>query len=93
MHNIVNWLPGETGLFDLMHAIFGSTSSISWIAVKFKAYIATIKHVCKNILYKNGMVNTDQSEKLTQFFKRLVWPPSISRLPPSVCAISNIFSP
>jgi hypothetical protein len=25
MDNIVNWLPGETGLFDLMHTIFGST--------------------------------------------------------------------
>jgi hypothetical protein len=24
MDELVNWLPGVTGLFDLMHAIFGS---------------------------------------------------------------------
>ncbi|KAJ7347668.1 hypothetical protein DFH08DRAFT_936539 [Mycena albidolilacea] len=57
-----------TGLFDLMHAIFGTT----------------IKHLCKNILWKNGMVNTKQTEKITKFFTGLIWPPSISHLPPSV---------
>ncbi|KAJ7758619.1 hypothetical protein B0H16DRAFT_1313721, partial [Mycena metata] len=65
---LVNWLLGETGLFDPMHAIFGTV----------------IRHLCKNILFKNGMVNTKQMEKLERFFKDLIWPPSISRLPPSV---------
>ncbi|KAJ6554294.1 hypothetical protein B0H19DRAFT_1293882 [Mycena capillaripes] len=68
MDNLVNWLPGNTGLFDLMHAIFGTT----------------IKHLCKNILYKNGMISTEGTVKIEAFFKRLVWPPSTSRLPPSV---------
>ncbi|KAF7343039.1 hypothetical protein MVEN_01734200 [Mycena venus] len=68
MDNLVNWMPGQTGLFDLMHSIFGTM----------------IKHLCKNILYKNGMINADQTKKLETFFKGLVWPPSISRLPPSV---------
>ncbi|KAJ7718697.1 hypothetical protein DFH07DRAFT_761463, partial [Mycena maculata] len=68
MNNLVNWLPGVSGLFDLMHCIFG----------------ALIKHLCKNILYKNGMIDAEAAQKLEEFFSKLVWPPSISRLPPSV---------
>ncbi|KAJ7358085.1 hypothetical protein DFH08DRAFT_1042899 [Mycena albidolilacea] len=64
MDELVNWLPGVTRLFDLMHAI--------------------LAHLCKNILWKNGMVNTKQMEKIIKFFNGLIWPPSISRLPPSV---------
>jgi hypothetical protein len=43
-----------------------------------------IKHLCKNILYKTGMINTEATAKLESFFKNIVWAPSISRLPPSV---------
>ncbi|KAJ7434622.1 hypothetical protein FB451DRAFT_1063278 [Mycena latifolia] len=68
MDELVNWLPGVTGLFDPMHCIFGSL----------------VKHLCKNILYQNGMINTDGILKIEEFFRSLVWPPSISRLPPSV---------
>ncbi|KAJ7697183.1 hypothetical protein B0H17DRAFT_1197583 [Mycena rosella] len=68
MNELVNWLPGVTGLFDLMHCIFG----------------ALIKHLRKNILYKNGMIDTEGTQKIEDFFRTLIWPPSISRLPPSV---------
>ncbi|KAJ7696410.1 hypothetical protein B0H16DRAFT_1350491, partial [Mycena metata] len=67
-HELSNWLPGETGLIDPMHCIFGSQ----------------IKHLCKNILHKNGMVDGEGMKKMEQFFEALIWPPSISRLPPSV---------
>ncbi|KAK7039964.1 hypothetical protein R3P38DRAFT_3350014 [Favolaschia claudopus] len=65
MHNIVNWLPGVTGLFDPMHALFG----------------CLIKHLCKNILYNNGLIDPDTME---EFFQKIIWPPSVSRLPPWV---------
>ncbi|KAJ7479156.1 hypothetical protein FB451DRAFT_1172268 [Mycena latifolia] len=68
MDDLVNWLPGVTGLFDMMHCIFGTM----------------IKHLCKNILYKNGMIDTEGAQKLEEFMSKLIWPSSISRLPPSV---------
>ncbi|KAK6996182.1 hypothetical protein R3P38DRAFT_3329647 [Favolaschia claudopus] len=68
MHNIVRWLPGVTGLFDPMHALFGSVLSL-------------IKHLCKNILYNNGLIDPETME---EFFQKIIWPPSVSRLPPSV---------
>ncbi|KAJ7751437.1 hypothetical protein B0H16DRAFT_1318064 [Mycena metata] len=65
---LVNWLPGDTGLVEPMHCIYGSL----------------IKHLCKNILYKTGMIQGEGMEKLEEFFRTLIWPPSVSRLPPSV---------
>ncbi|KAJ6582600.1 hypothetical protein DFH09DRAFT_1245975 [Mycena vulgaris] len=53
MNGLVNWLPGVTGLFDLMHCIFGT------------------------------------AQKIEDFFKNLIWPPSISRLPPSVRLVAR----
>jgi hypothetical protein len=41
-----------------------------------------IKHVCKSILYKTGMIDSEAMQKMVQFFDRIIWPPSISRLPP-----------
>ncbi|KAF7347283.1 hypothetical protein MVEN_01483500 [Mycena venus] len=67
MNNLPNWLPGVSGLFDLMHCIFG----------------ALIKHIVKNVLYKTGMIDANAGRKLEEFFARLIWPPSVSRLPPS----------
>ncbi|KAJ7208732.1 hypothetical protein C8J57DRAFT_1610075 [Mycena rebaudengoi] len=68
MHELENWLPGVTGLLDLMHCIFGTL----------------IKHLCKNILYKNGMIDSEGTKTIEEFFKMVIWPSSISRLPPSV---------
>ncbi|KAJ6530158.1 hypothetical protein B0H19DRAFT_1273823 [Mycena capillaripes] len=68
MDELVNWLPSVSGLLDLMHCIFGTL----------------IRHWCKNILYKNGLINTEAAQKLEEFFANLIWPSNISRLPPSV---------
>ncbi|KAF7360895.1 hypothetical protein MSAN_01119200 [Mycena sanguinolenta] len=67
MDNLVNWLPGDTGLFDLMHCVFGGM----------------IKHLVKDILYKTSMISTEGARKLEDFFANIIWPPSVSRLPPS----------
>ncbi|KAJ7247687.1 hypothetical protein C8J57DRAFT_1240624 [Mycena rebaudengoi] len=45
---------------------------------------ALIKHLCKNILYKTGMIDTKQTKIIEDFFAKIIWPPSISCLPPSV---------
>jgi hypothetical protein len=70
-----------------------STSCIAFLAVCStrlpsiiftKTLAALIKHLCKNILYKNGMINVEATKKIEEFYGNLLWPPSISRLPPSV---------
>ncbi|KAJ6527760.1 hypothetical protein B0H19DRAFT_969574 [Mycena capillaripes] len=43
-----------------------------------------IKHLCKNILFKNGMLDSNTMDKLELFFESLIWPPSISRHPSSL---------
>ncbi|KAJ7318344.1 hypothetical protein DFH08DRAFT_714721 [Mycena albidolilacea] len=68
MDNLVNWLPGVTNLFDLMHAIF----------------LGIIKHLFREILQKNGMIDNEATKKLEDFLSRLIWPVSVSRMPPSV---------
>ncbi|KAJ7603249.1 hypothetical protein DFH06DRAFT_1114701 [Mycena polygramma] len=68
MNELVNWLPGVSGLLDLMHLLFGTL----------------VKHLCKNILYKNGIIDSEAARKLEEFFSKLIWPSYISRLPPSV---------
>ncbi|KAF7372110.1 Transposase family Tnp2 protein [Mycena venus] len=43
-----------------------------------------LERLCKNILYKNGMINAQGTQKIEKFFRTLIWPTSISHLPPSV---------
>ncbi|KAJ6528864.1 hypothetical protein B0H19DRAFT_1214570 [Mycena capillaripes] len=75
LDELVNWLPGDTGLIDPMHCIFG----------------AIIKHLCRNVLFKNGMIDTDATQKIEEFFESLIWPPFISRLPPSWRSLITVF--
>ncbi|KAF8205907.1 hypothetical protein K438DRAFT_1963684 [Mycena galopus ATCC 62051] len=64
MHNLVNWLPGVTNLFDLMHAIF----------------LASLPRDSS----KNGMIDKEATKKLEGFLDKLIWPVSVSRMPPSI---------
>jgi hypothetical protein len=54
-------------------------------------YTGIVKHLTKVILYKTGMLNSSRNHthnplaRLEDFFSRVIWPHSISRLPPSVC--------
>ncbi|TRM57814.1 hypothetical protein BD626DRAFT_550936 [Schizophyllum amplum] len=68
MHELVNWMPGITGVVDYMHC----------------SYLCMVKHVCKDILLKTGMIDGSASTRMEEFYKTLVWPPSISRMPPSI---------
>ncbi|KAJ7073659.1 hypothetical protein C8F01DRAFT_1271383 [Mycena amicta] len=68
VHNLVGWLPGETNLLDPMHAFFGTLA----------------RHICKNILYNTGMINTRTLKKMEDVYKNIDWPPSVSRLPPTI---------
>ncbi|KAJ7051311.1 hypothetical protein C8F01DRAFT_1222141 [Mycena amicta] len=68
VHNLPNWFPGETNLVDPMHAIF----------------LCLVKHICRNIIHANGLVSPAGNKKMDEFFKKVVWPPSMSRLPPSM---------
>ncbi|KAI4522475.1 hypothetical protein K525DRAFT_198782, partial [Schizophyllum commune Loenen D] len=68
MHELPNWLPGVTGVIDYMHC----------------TYLCMIKHLCKDILLKTGMLDGAASTKMEALYNKLVWPPSVSRMPPSI---------
>ncbi|KAL1749513.1 hypothetical protein FB107DRAFT_177501, partial [Schizophyllum commune] len=68
MHELPNWLPGITGVIDYMHC----------------TYLCMIKHLCKDILLKTGMIDSNASSKMEAFYKLLIWPPSVSCMPPSI---------
>ncbi|KAL1740203.1 hypothetical protein HDZ31DRAFT_85553 [Schizophyllum fasciatum] len=68
MHELVGWMPGITGVIDFMHC----------------SYLCIVKHVSKEILLKTGMINGRASTRMEEFYRKLVWPPSVSRLPPSI---------
>ncbi|KAK7025800.1 hypothetical protein R3P38DRAFT_3316414 [Favolaschia claudopus] len=68
MDELVNWLPGVTNLFDLMHAVS----------------LTIVKHIFREIFQKNGLVDTDASDRLEKFLESLIWPVSVSRMPPSI---------
>ncbi|KAJ7302242.1 hypothetical protein DFH08DRAFT_978112 [Mycena albidolilacea] len=53
---------------DLMHAIF----------------LGIIKHLFREILQKNGMIDNEATKKPEDFLSRLIWPVSVSRMPPSI---------
>jgi hypothetical protein len=84
MDNLVNWLPGVTNLFDLMHAIFLGTLVYFCSLVLLTAPPGIIKHLFREILQKNGMIDNEATKKLEDFLSRLIWPVSVSRMPPSV---------
>ncbi|KAL1698081.1 hypothetical protein EV121DRAFT_218728 [Schizophyllum commune] len=67
-HELPNWMPGITGVIDFMHCV----------------YLCMVKHLCKDILLKTGMIDAKASSKMEEFYKMLTWPPSISRMPPSI---------
>ncbi|KAJ7062156.1 hypothetical protein C8F01DRAFT_986742, partial [Mycena amicta] len=68
VHNLVGWLPGDTSVIDGMHAFYGTI----------------VRHVCKNVLYNTGMIDTDSLKRMEAVYKKIVWPCSISRLPPTI---------
>ncbi|KAI3998325.1 hypothetical protein K525DRAFT_214799, partial [Schizophyllum commune Loenen D] len=62
-HELPNWMPGITGVIDFMHCV----------------YLCMVKHLCKEILLKTGMIDAKASSKMEEFYKTLDWPSSISR--------------
>ncbi|KAL1724248.1 hypothetical protein EV715DRAFT_268831 [Schizophyllum commune] len=68
MHELPGWLPGITGVVDFMHCV----------------YLCMVKHLCKDILLKTSMIDTKGSSKMEDFYRILIWPPSMSRMPPSI---------
>ncbi|KAI5827021.1 hypothetical protein K523DRAFT_310242 [Schizophyllum commune Tattone D] len=67
-HELPNWMPGITGVIDFMHCV----------------YLCMVKHLCKDILLKTGMIDAKASAKLEEVYEKLIWPPSVSRMPPSI---------
>ncbi|KAF7327332.1 hypothetical protein MKEN_00310800 [Mycena kentingensis (nom. inval.)] len=82
-HRLPNLLPGETNLIDPMHSIFLGGHSQICCSPEFMS-AGLVKHVRRNIILNNGLVSSAGIEKMEIFLESIVWPPSISRLPPSI---------
>ncbi|TDL13640.1 hypothetical protein BD410DRAFT_872916 [Rickenella mellea] len=75
MNLLPGWLPGKCSVIDFMHATF----------------LGMIKHVFRGIILGLGLLNATSpqsphqpTDRLDNFFKGIWWPPSVSRLPPSM---------
>jgi len=91
MDELVNWMPAQCSLVDFMHCVMLGRVSF-WGCSKFCDWSISsgmIKHLNRVIIYKSGMLNSrtrgdENLKKMEAFFSTIIWPPSISRLPPSV---------
>ncbi|KAL1713956.1 hypothetical protein EV715DRAFT_210517 [Schizophyllum commune] len=68
LNEVPGWYPGISNVVDFMHC----------------AYLGMTKHICKNILLKTGMIDTRASTAMEEWYSTLIWPPSVSRMPPSI---------
>ncbi|KIK91508.1 hypothetical protein PAXRUDRAFT_797245 [Paxillus rubicundulus Ve08.2h10] len=73
------WLPSVNSVVEFMHCV----------------YLCLVKHLTKVILLQSGMFNTQpESDRkplvlIEEFFSHVVWPASVSRLPPSIVKNSS----
>lgn len=87
---LAGWLPSNSSPIDFMHCVFlckcFQLSPLHSIAYKI---VGMVKNLVKVILYTNGMLNVctdghNPLSRLEKFYRQVVWPASVGRLPPSV---------
>ena len=95
MNLLPGWMPGATNVTEMMHALYLCLSSFLELLVILVSHCGKglVKHLTKDIIVKSGMLNAvpksgnNPLQRLEDFFKRLIWPQSVSRLPPSVSLV------
>ncbi|EIW75513.1 hypothetical protein CONPUDRAFT_40076, partial [Coniophora puteana RWD-64-598 SS2] len=72
LNYLAGWQPAGSAALDFMHCVF----------------LTMVKHVTKVIIYSHGLLNPTRGanplERLETFFEELVWPPEVTRMPPSI---------